>query len=67
MIKRTIKETITEYDKDGNIVRQTVTETQEDDGTQVIPYRPQFWYRDDVRPWWQHGSTYQCNATDKTE
>lgn len=29
MIKRTIRETVSEYDKDGNIVRQTVTETTE--------------------------------------
>ena len=34
MVKRTIKETVTEYDKDGNIVKQTVTETTEDDDTQ---------------------------------
>ena len=33
MVERTIKETVTEYDKDGNIVKQTVTETTEDDDT----------------------------------
>lgn len=40
MVKRTIKETVTEYDKDGNIVKQTVTETTEDDDTQYWPYNP---------------------------
>lgn len=40
MIKRTIKETATEYDKDGNIVKQTITETTEDDDTQYWPYSP---------------------------
>lgn len=64
MIKRTIKETVTEYDRDGNIVRQTVTETQEDDDTQ---YWPKFWGGDDVLPWWKYGITCQCNVIDKTE
>lgn len=40
MVKRTIKETVTEYDKDGNIVRQTVTEITEDDDTRYWPYNP---------------------------
>lgn len=38
MIKRTIKETVNEYDKDGRLVRQTITETSEDDDTQYYPY-----------------------------
>lgn len=67
MVKRTIKETINEYDKDGKIIRQTVTETQEYGNTQVIPYQPQFWYGDDVKPWWMDGPTCQCNATDNTK
>lgn len=40
MIKRTIKETVNEYDKDGNLVKQTVTETTEDDDAQYVPYNP---------------------------
>ena len=40
MIKRTIKETVNEYDKDGNLVKQTVTETTEDDDTQYWPCNP---------------------------
>ena len=31
MIKRTIKETVKEYDVSGNLIRETVTETEEDD------------------------------------
>lgn len=31
MVKRTIKETISEYDEGGRVIRQTVTETTEDD------------------------------------
>lgn len=40
MIKRTIKETVTEYDKDGKVIRETVTETTEDDDTQFTPFYP---------------------------
>lgn len=38
MVKRTIKETVTEYNKDGQIVKQTVTETTEDDDTKYWTY-----------------------------
>ena len=31
MIKRTIKETIDEYDNEGKMIRKTVTETKEED------------------------------------
>lgn len=48
MIKRTIKETVREYDVDGNLVKETVTETTEDDNTIYYPpYTPlqyQPWY-----------------------
>lgn len=33
MIKRTIKETVREYDEIGKIMREIITETQEDDDT----------------------------------
>lgn len=33
MIKRTIKETVSEYDSDGKLIKQTITETTEDDDT----------------------------------
>lgn len=32
MIKRNIKETVTEYDENGKVVKVTVTETKEEDG-----------------------------------
>lgn len=38
MTKRTIVETVKEYDEDGNLVRETVTETKEDDDTVYFPY-----------------------------
>lgn len=37
MINRTIKETTNEYDNDGRLVRQTVTETNEQDDTWYMP------------------------------
>ena len=37
MIKRQIKETVTEYDENGRVVRETVTETTEDDDTAYYP------------------------------
>lgn len=45
MIKRKIKETTREYDETGKLVRETVTETEEDDDTTYWPdwtYRPSF-------------------------
>lgn len=32
MIAKTIKETIREYDKEGNLIRETIKETTESDG-----------------------------------
>lgn len=51
MTKRTIKETVTEYDEAGKITRQTTTETTEDNDTNYSPYAPtyppsRFWYQD---------------------
>ena len=40
MITRTIKETTREYDENGNLVRETVTETTEDDNTTYWPSYP---------------------------
>lgn len=50
MIKRTIKETVREYDADGKVVRETVTETTEDDDTMYFP--PFQTYQETVKPWW---------------
>ena len=38
MTKRTIVETIKEYDENGNLVRETVTEAKEDDDTVYFSY-----------------------------
>lgn len=59
MVKRTIKETVTEYDKDGNIVRQTVTETTEDDDTKYWPYNQSPYI---PSPWTGNGQAVYCNA-----
>ena len=41
MVKRTIKETVREYDTDGRLLKETVTETSEDDDTVYYPsYAP---------------------------
>lgn len=50
MVKKTIKETVTEYDEAGKITRQTITETTEEDDTDHVPYTPSypsdpFWYQ----------------------
>lgn len=43
MVKRTIKETVREYDTEGRLLRETVTETSEDDDTIYYPpYVPNF-------------------------
>lgn len=41
MIKRTIKETVHEFDVEGKLIRETITETVEDDDTVYFPpYNP---------------------------
>lgn len=37
MVKRTIKETVREYDDSGNLLKETITETTEDDDTIYFP------------------------------
>lgn len=59
MVKRTIKETVTEYDKDGNILKQTVTETTEDDDTKYWPYNPSPYT---PYPWTGNDQIVYCNA-----
>lgn len=45
MIKRDITETVYEYDKEGKLVKKTVTETHEEDGTTTVtwPYTTPYW------------------------
>lgn len=40
MVKRTTKETVREYDADGRLLKETVTETSEDDDTAYFPSYP---------------------------
>lgn len=49
MIKRDITETVYEYDKEGKLVRKTVTETYEEESN-VTTYQPGFTYLNDVKP-----------------
>lgn len=50
MIKRDITETVYEYDKEGKLVRKTVTETHEEESN-VTTYQPGFTYLNDVNPY----------------
>ena len=43
MTKRDIKETIREYDSDGHLVRETVTETHEEDFTTLTTTTTNWW------------------------
>jgi hypothetical protein len=45
MIKRDVTETIYEYDKEGKLIRKTITETHEEDNnvTTSVPYTYRTW------------------------
>ena len=45
MLKRDIVETIYEYDKEGKLIKKTITETHEEDNniTTSVPYKYQSW------------------------
>lgn len=63
MTKKTVVETVYEYDEEGNIVKKTMTETVEYDSTyfqepQPYPYSPP-----SVVPYWAVGPTCTCNST----
>lgn len=62
MIKRTIKETISEYDSEGRLVRQTVTETAEDDDTTYFPTYPYLQTPPAVAPYWSTEPVCTCDA-----
>ena len=38
MVKRTVTETIYEYDKQGNLIKKTVTETHEEEDNTILTY-----------------------------
>lgn len=65
MTKRTIKETIREFDENGKVVRETVTETTEDDDNVYWPYStttPTIVYNSAVPEWWKDGPTCTCKS-----
>jgi len=57
MVKRTIKETVREYDDSGNLLKETITETKEDDDT---IYFPMYTTTPVPNPWWANPS---CTIT----
>lgn len=59
MVKRIIKETIHEYDADGKLLRETITETTEDDDSTY-----QYTY---PMPWWSIQQTCVNTAYNSTE
>lgn len=67
MIKRTITETICEYDKEGKLVRKTVTETTEEEDNTTLTY-PYSNYPSPTNPctdnWWKQPYITWCNGTD---
>lgn len=64
MTKRTIKETIREFDENGKVVRETVIETTEDDNTTYWPYYPNYPTAIPcaVPEWWKDGPTCTCKS-----
>lgn len=65
MTKRTIKETIREYDENGKVVKETVTETTENDDTQYWPYttvNPCVVPMMEKPEWWEKGPTCTCKS-----
>lgn len=51
MIKRDIVETVYKYDKEGNLVSKTVTETHKED-TNITTNTPQSWWTYDTSQNW---------------
>lgn len=65
MTKRTIRETVKEYDEKGNVIRETVTETTEDDDTVYYPYYAPTPYTpiNTPTPWWNVPEVTTANAS----
>ncbi len=59
IFKRTIKETVNEYDDEGKLVKQTFTETTEDDDAPYWRYNPSPSF---LSPWWGVDHTVYCDA-----
>ena len=76
MVKRTVTETIYEYDKQGNLVKKTVTETHEEEDNTTLTYpsyptnpcpntTPGDWWK---RPYitWSNGTTSDSSTINTT-
>ena len=67
MIKRTVTETICEYDKEGKLVKKTVTETHEEEDNTILTYP---WNTPDGthdKNWWQQPYVTWSNGTNGDE
>ena len=66
MTKRLVKEIVREYDESGNLIRETVTETTEDDDTVYYPYYVPSPYgpAETPNPFWSIEPTCTCGCTD---
>ena len=70
MVKRTVTETIYEYDKQGNIIKKTVTETHEEEDNTMLTYPsnplnpcPNTTPRD----WWSKPYVWTSTTTDPNQ
>lgn len=65
MIKRTIRETVKEYDEKGNVIKETITETTEDDDTIYYPYHTLTPYApiNTPTPYWNVPEATTANAS----
>lgn len=51
MVKRKITETVEEYDKDGKLIKKTITITEEDDDTYYYPFTSPAPYNPTIQPY----------------
>ena len=56
MIKRDVTETVYEYDKEGKLIKKTVTETHEEDGNTTVTWPH-------TTPYWRWPEIY-CNTAE---
>ena len=67
MVKRKIVETVKEYNDTGKLVKETITETTEDDSTEYVPYFPTYpvypAFPETGKPWWTYAPTCTSAGT----
>jgi hypothetical protein len=68
MIKRTITETICEYDKEGKLIKKTVTETNEEEDNTTLTYPSYPTLTNPCNDDWHRNQPYVtwCNGTNDT-